>query len=348
MDGITYTGNNNTASYVITGGSIGGCDSTVYLNLTVNHTAYGVHTVTACGSYTWVDGNTYTANNNTATYIYTAHSPGGCDSIVTLDLTVLPAPSSVQTVTACEKFLWIDGITYTTSNQTAYYTFPGAGVNGCDSTVYLDLTILNTSNSTQTVQACHTFTWINGITYTADNHTASFTIPGGSSNGCDSTIHLDLTIPLIDNSVAQNGNNLMAVQSGATYQWIDCGTLAPLQGETAQSLGTTLPGNYAVVVTMGSCSDTSSCYSTGTTATDFVKEENRLEVFPNPCNGNFNIALDNEALITIYDLSGREVYVKQLMPGVNEVSLENEGNGIYVITTQGMNQKQAARLIINK
>jgi hypothetical protein len=42
----------------------------------------------ACGSFTWLDGQTYTSNNNTATY--TIPSVEGCDSIITLNLTINP------------------------------------------------------------------------------------------------------------------------------------------------------------------------------------------------------------------------------------------------------------------
>ena len=37
-----------------------------------------------CDSMTWIDGVTYTTNNNTATYLFT--SSYGCDSVVALDL----------------------------------------------------------------------------------------------------------------------------------------------------------------------------------------------------------------------------------------------------------------------
>jgi hypothetical protein len=46
----------------------------------------GTDTQIACNSFTWIDGNTYTSNNNTATYMLTNSS--GCDSLVTLDLTI--------------------------------------------------------------------------------------------------------------------------------------------------------------------------------------------------------------------------------------------------------------------
>ena len=35
---------------------------------------------------TWIDGVTYTSSNNTATYVLT--NSNGCDSVVTLDLTI--------------------------------------------------------------------------------------------------------------------------------------------------------------------------------------------------------------------------------------------------------------------
>jgi gliding motility-associated-like protein len=45
-----------------------------------------IDTQIACASYNWIDGNTYTVSNNTATQILT--NLAGCDSIVTLNLTI--------------------------------------------------------------------------------------------------------------------------------------------------------------------------------------------------------------------------------------------------------------------
>jgi Flp pilus assembly pilin Flp len=48
---------------------------------------YATDTITSCGPYTWIDGNTYTSSNNTATHTLT--NAAGCDSvIVTLHLTI--------------------------------------------------------------------------------------------------------------------------------------------------------------------------------------------------------------------------------------------------------------------
>lgn len=63
-----------------------GCDSVITIDLTINNIDNTIDTVRVCNSYTWIDGNTYTDNNNTATYTYT--NIHGCDSIITLNLTI--------------------------------------------------------------------------------------------------------------------------------------------------------------------------------------------------------------------------------------------------------------------
>ncbi len=42
--------------------------------------------ITSCGSYTWINGQTYTSNNNTATF--SIPNATGCDSLITLNLTI--------------------------------------------------------------------------------------------------------------------------------------------------------------------------------------------------------------------------------------------------------------------
>ncbi|MBL4705532.1 MAG: LamG domain-containing protein, partial [Flavobacteriales bacterium] len=66
---------------------------------------------TACNSYTWIDGNTYTGSNSTATYTLT--NTAGCDSVVTLDLTMSFSNAGTDVQTACNSYTWIDGNTYT-------------------------------------------------------------------------------------------------------------------------------------------------------------------------------------------------------------------------------------------
>ena len=209
IDGNTYTSSNNSATYTLTNSV--GCDSVVTLDLTINTPTYYTDVITSCGSYTWINGNTYNANNTTATHILT--NSAGCDSIVTLDLTILSPTSSTDVISACDNYTWIDGNTYTSSNTTATHTLTNAV--GCDSVVTLNLTISNSTSSTDVITSCGSYTWINGNTYTSSNNTATYTLT--NAVGCDSVIYLDLT-------VGQPTTATDVVSACGSYTWIDGNT----------------------------------------------------------------------------------------------------------------------------
>jgi len=94
IDGITYTSSTNAPVFTIIGGSSVNCDSIVTLDLTITHSTTSTDSLTACDSLTWIDGNTYTSNNNTATY--TLSNSEGCDSVITLNLTISTVNVSVS------------------------------------------------------------------------------------------------------------------------------------------------------------------------------------------------------------------------------------------------------------
>ena len=91
-DSYTWNGQTYTTSgaYSWIGTNTVGCDSTATLNLTINNATTSTDVQIACDTYTWINGNAYTANNNTATYITT--NSNGCDSVITLDLTITGTP----------------------------------------------------------------------------------------------------------------------------------------------------------------------------------------------------------------------------------------------------------------
>ncbi|WP_343634871.1 hypothetical protein [Fluviicola sp.] len=184
MDGVTYTQSNNTATFNLLNST--GCDSIITLNLTILADSV-IDNQTACTSYTWIDGNSYYASTDTPTVVL--QNAFGCDSIIILHLTIL-SDSVNDTQVACNSFTWIDGNTYYSSTNTP--TFVLQNVAGCDSIITLHLTILNSSLSTETESTCGSFTWpVNGQTYTSSGQYID-TIPNAA--GCDSIITLDLTI----------------------------------------------------------------------------------------------------------------------------------------------------------
>ena len=140
-DGNTYNANTNAVTQTLT--NVGGCDSIVTLNLTISSNSSSTDIQEACGTYTWIDGNTYNSNNNTATH--TIPNALGCDSLITLNLTLLNNSSSTDIQTACTIYTWIDGITYNANNTTATHIIPNSV--GCDSIITLDLTITSTNTA---------------------------------------------------------------------------------------------------------------------------------------------------------------------------------------------------------
>ena len=215
-NGTTYT-NSGTYSYVTT--STLGCDSIATLNLTINNNSTATDSHTACDSFTWIDGITYTSSNNIATH--TLINSAGCDSLVTLDLTITNSNSGTDIQIACDSYTWIDGITYTSSNNIATHTLSNAA--GCDSIVILDLTITNSTSGTDIQTACDSYTWIDGITYTSNNNSATHTLSNAA--GCDSLVTLDLTINNASVSAGTDqticlGDTISLSGTGAiTYTW---------------------------------------------------------------------------------------------------------------------------------
>ncbi|KJS04025.1 MAG: hypothetical protein VR77_12765, partial [Flavobacteriales bacterium BRH_c54] len=214
IDNVTYTSSNNTATHTLTGANVNGCDSIVTLNLTINNSSAGTDIVSACNSYTWIDNVTYTSSNNTATHTLTGANVNGCDSVVTLNLTINNNTNGIDVISACNSYTWIDNVTYTSSNNTATHTLTGANVNGCDSIVTLNLTINNSSAGTDIVSACNSYTWIDNVTYTSSNNTATHTLTGANVNGCDSVVTLNLTIN-------NNTNGIDVISACNSYTWID-------------------------------------------------------------------------------------------------------------------------------
>jgi hypothetical protein len=77
--------------------SAAGCDSIVTLDLTINPTLYGQTTITICdhqAPYFW-NGSPYAVSG---IFVDTLISATGCDSIVTLNLTVNPTLSEQLTL----------------------------------------------------------------------------------------------------------------------------------------------------------------------------------------------------------------------------------------------------------
>jgi hypothetical protein len=160
VNGNTYDSSNPSGTEVFTNIGPNGCDSTVTINLNVLPALIGNVNSTICNEESViVNGNTYDASNPNGTEVFTNIGANGCDSTVTINLNVLPALTGVVNTTICnEESVIVNGTTYDVSNPAGTEVFTNIGVNGCDSTVTINLNVLpaidvSTTTSNETISA---------------------------------------------------------------------------------------------------------------------------------------------------------------------------------------------------
>ena len=150
------------------------------------------------------EGSAYTENgfnvSEAGTYTQNLQTINGCDSIVTLTLTVNPVESTTLSVTIC------DGTTYTENgfnvSEAGTYTQNLQTVNGCDSIVTLNLTINPTYNITIDASINEGETYEeNGF---SESEAGTYVHTLQSEFGCDSVITLNLTVNSSLNDVVAN------------------------------------------------------------------------------------------------------------------------------------------------
>ncbi|MCD4834546.1 MAG: T9SS type A sorting domain-containing protein [Bacteroidales bacterium] len=338
-DGNIYTweGSDYTISgtYAETYATVNGCDSIRELVLTVNPVYNETDAAEIC------EGDSYTFGTQTLTtageHVETFESVSGCDSIVTLTLTVNPAYNETDVVEICE------GSSYTFGTQTlteeGEYVEIFESVSGCDSLVTLTLTVNPVYNITETAEICNgnVYTW-EGSNYT---EAGEYIETLETVSGCDSVVTLTLTIFTVDASVTVNQSTLTANATG-TYQWIDCSNNQAISDETNQSFTPAQTGDYAVEVTQNSCIDTSSCYNIVITS---IAENNfgaKITVYPNPACGFVNIELpefSESYRVTLIDMLGRVLLEDDLTGTSKQINLSTYTNGLYVLTVYDVQNK---------
>lgn len=195
-------GNGSASAYSTTGDytrtytAANGCDSVVTLHFTkLGNYIYDTIYICDNDSYTWINGRTYTIDDldqwSSCIYdSYTYTNSYGCDSTINLRL-FFKNNDVVDTHRACDSYTWIDGNTYTESNNTATVTLTNQ--YGCDSVVHLNLTIGHTDNTVHEVTAeeCSYYRMSNGEYFT---ESGDYQRTLQSSCGCDSIVLLHLTI----------------------------------------------------------------------------------------------------------------------------------------------------------
>ena len=199
------------------------CDSTVTVNLTVNHSQDTLLTPVICQGESYTE-NSFNLNPENAGIVYdTLHLQcvgTGCDSTVYLELTVNPSYEHTFTAVVCDSFVW-NNQTYIESGIISHtYTL----ATGCDSIVHINLTVNPSYNITIDTTVCDLFVWNNQNYVASEIISHTYTL----ASGCDSTVTYNLTVnhskdSLITDAICMgetyelNGFNIQTTEAGIVY-----------------------------------------------------------------------------------------------------------------------------------
>ncbi len=161
-----------------------------------------------------------------------------------------------------------------------------------------------------------------------------------NSVSCDSLVQFDLTIFNINDSVYRVGGRITSVDTWANHQWVRCDSgFSPILGATNRFYDATQAGTYAVIVSKGSCSDTSDCIRISLTGlTDML--QNKVTIFPNPATSFLTIQHSNDdsfVQIALIDVSGKTI---KILPNNKKsvVDVSDLESGIYFVRIQLKNE----------
>jgi len=150
----------------------------------------------------------------------------------------------------------------------------------------------------------------------------------------------------LDNTVTQNAGTLLANETLATYQWINCETETVIVGATSQSYSPTLNGNYKVEITNGSCTEVSSCFAVNTLNVSSVNTDD-FKIFPNPVKNVLTVELPpfDQAEVRIVTINGQVVLTQTIKENVTDLQLTELSAGVYFVILEVDGKQSNQKLI---
>lgn len=340
--------------------------ATATLNLvgsTINDAASWQWYSSSCGGALAGTGNSITVTPTVATTYY-VRGEGGCAgtgscSAITVSVKTIPSAAaavsgptvlcqgssliySVAPVVGATSYSWNlpGGWAGTSTGNTIQATASAAGgtlavkaINNCGASVSTIKTII----VNPTVTAVQNKTLCNGQTLLIGSNSYSssgtYTNLLFTSSGCDSLLTTNLSYdPAIDVTTSQLGETLNANATSASYQWINCETGMAVSGATLQNFTALANGNYAVVVMVNNCSDTSACVNISTTGLGKLLSDGQVKIYPNPFTGKVTVETTfKSGTIALTNAIGQLLLTKLINSQKEILNLSSYANGIYFI-----------------
>ncbi len=266
----------NAGTYSVTGTVANGCTNTATKTISVNPT-YNIpltHSICQGENYNFYGQNLTTAG----TYTHTLQTVNGCDSVLTLTLTVkaLPTPTITGNTSLCEgetttltanggvSYVWGNASTSNSVSvsQSGVYTVTATNAEGCSAPASITVTVnpvptitvsgnttLCAGNSTTlTASGADSYSWSTGDNTASVSISAFgiYTVTGTSTAGCSNTANVTVLVsqpPVItisgETDICAGESTTLTANGGETYLWSD--------GTTANTLTVGMAGSYQVI-----------------------------------------------------------------------------------------------------
>ncbi len=300
-------------------------------------------TATTCGAFTW-KGVTYTTSGN---YTYKTINSVGCDSVVTLHLTIQTISlTSTKVNVGCYGKL-TGSITVTPTSGVPPYRYK----NGATGAYVTTNTFSGLRAGTYTIYVIDTL----GCT---GKTTVSITQPLAAISA--SATKIDETCPgMMDGSItvtAAGGTPPYSYRLGSagvygpanTFTGLKAGSYRVYINDANNCIG------YSIAVTIVDIAPT--CFmQPGIAKADnpFIKSSNALEatLSPNPASGQFTLQVNASKKdiisIRILDVNGKSVYTTKGLPGQTFKFGESYMKGVYLVEVRQGNEIKTLKAVKN-
>jgi hypothetical protein len=328
--------------------------------------AAGTQTVT----YTYTDANSC-SNSASQTQTVNAAPTVVPNASAT---TVCPGGSVTLTGSGAVSYTWdngvMDGVPFMPA-ATALYTVVGLDGNGCSDTASITINVNSVipvvANAAPSSSVCAgasvtltgsgalTYSWDNGVTdgvpFTPAS-SGSYIVTGTDANGCNGSDTIMITVnplPTVTGSATSttvclnDGSvSLTGTPNGGT--WSGAGVTGTSFSPMTAGLGAhTLTyqytdsngcdGNATVTVTVNAC-----------TGINEAAAANGFSIYPNPTSGVFNLTVDADAMLVVYNPIGEIILSQNIKAGTIPVDLSAYANGIYLVSVVKNNSVNTVRI----